>query len=219
MTQATCSIPGCSGSARARGWCLAHWKRWQRHGDPLGGRGEANPGTTEPCSVNGCHELTYSSSYCQKHYTRVRRHGDPHYVARRHGQGQCDVEDCERQANRRGYCDKHYRRYMKYGDPLGQAEVAYRRIDSAGYARVLAPDNPAADTCGRVCEHRLVMERHLGRPLLPKETVHHVNGVRDDNRLENLELWSSSHPGGQRVEDKVEWAKEILRLYGQLDSA
>jgi hypothetical protein len=42
---------------------------------------------------------------------------------------------------------------------------------------------------------------------------YHINGVRDDNRLENLELWSSSHPQGQRITDKVSWAKEILDLY------
>ena len=60
------------------------------------------------------------------------------------------------------------------------------------------------------------MEREVGRPLLDCETVHHVNGVRDDNRLENLELWSSSHPAGQRVEDKVRWAREILALYASL---
>lgn len=57
------------------------------------------------------------------------------------------------------------------------------------------------------------MEAHLGRPLRPEETVHHKNGQRRDNRLSNLELWSSSHPKGQRVEDKVDWALEILGLY------
>lgn len=95
---------------------------------------------------------------------------------------------------------------------VGGRTTTGQRNPADRYVRVMCPGHPRAKQ-NYVLEHILVMEKTLGRYLLPNETVHHKNGQRSDNRESNLELWSSVHPGGQRVADKVEYAVEILRLY------
>lgn len=108
--------------------------------------------------------------------------------------------ECRSLYRRRDYRSKH--------PDQGITRQEYNR----GYVRIVIPgkgDAPSYQTL----EHRYVMEEHLGRRLLPEETVHHINGQRNDNRLSNLELFSSQHGPGQRVIDKVRFAIEILRLY------
>ena len=107
----------------------------------------------------------------------------------------------------------HYERWRVHGDPLkvlisppGQA----RHSDGQGYIVISDPLRP-----GRIIlEHRAVMEAHLDRGLVKGENVHHINGIRTDNSLENLELWNVSQPPGQRHEDLVSWAKNLLRRLG-----
>lgn len=89
-----------------------------------------------------------------------------------------------------------------------------KRIESGGYVEIYKPDHPDARVNGYIKEHKLVMEEHLGRYLFSNENIHHLNGDKTDNNLENLELWSTSQPSGQRIEDKIRWAKEIIELYG-----
>lgn len=84
-----------------------------------------------------------------------------------------------------------------------------------GYRLIWAPENERKNKRGYALEHLVVMEKSLGRAVSVFETVHHKNGDRLDNRLENLELWSSRHPKGQRVRDLILYAKEILNEYGE----
>jgi HNH endonuclease len=62
-----------------------------------------------------------------------------------------------------------------------------------------------------MAQHRFVMAQHIGRALGANESVHHRNGDRLDNRIENLELWSRWQRSGQRLEDKISWAVDLLR--------
>lgn len=88
-----------------------------------------------------------------------------------------------------------------------------RTRSESGYVTVRVWDYPGTLKSISIHEHVYVMAKFLGRPIREKESIHHKNGVRDDNRLENLELWSCSQPRGQRVVDKIQWAKEILETY------
>lgn len=91
-----------------------------------------------------------------------------------------------------------------------------RQKTKQGYIYVWNPSHPNANHAGYVLEHRLVMEKHLGRYLLPNENIHHKNSIKDDNRFENLELWVKSQPSGARVSDLVVFARYILNEYGGL---
>ncbi len=162
------------------------------------------------CSIEGCEEKHCARDYCKLHYKRIITQGKaPDYESK--SKLPCSVPDCGLTVYGLGYCSKHYERFKRHGDPLGG-----RKLNGVGWSKyttkrgyvVLYPPNLPP-----IPEHRYVMEQTLGRTLLPNENVHHLNGVKNDNRPENLELWVTSQPCGQRVEDLVKWAKEILEKY------
>jgi len=82
-----------------------------------------------------------------------------------------------------------------------------------GYVYIYHPEHLNALTDGYVAEHIYVMSQIIGRPLIKGETVHHKNGVRDDNAPDNLELRASNHGPGQRITDLVPYWKKMLEVY------
>ena len=130
-------------------------------------------------------------------HTRVRdKHGK--FSGRsRFTRGLCTV--CYPRARKAGTVDQIALPPNQYpaGHPVGS-----RVVSAGGYIEIKTPE-------GLRSEHRMVMERHLGRPLAKCENIHHINGVRDDNRIENLELWATTQPKGQRVRQLIEYMTEF----------
>jgi hypothetical protein len=187
-------------------------------------------GATNGCRVDGCQRIRIAKGLCSMHYIRMKKYGSADAPVRayvRNPSGICVIPGCGRKTHLKSMCTTHSSRKNKHGDALWQPTIAPRGTGSLtrnGYVMMARGDKAKS----RVLAHRLVVEKYIGRRLLRLEVVHHRNGNRTENtvgpcllmsqcecsRRHNLELWSKSQPPGQRVCDKLAWAREIIALYG-----
>lgn len=188
---ADCTFPGCNNALNSKGLCISHYgqRRKGRELTPLH--------QTPICMFENCDTRTrhHNARKCDRH------------------RNDCAYPGCQKRCNTDPtWCGMHEGR-IKNNLPmeLDAFIPRFRTINSDGY--VVVPIDGISWKSGRILEHRKVMQDKIGRLLLGQENVHHINGVRDDNRPENLELWNTSQPPGQRVEDKLAWAHQIIALY------
>lgn len=164
------------------------------------------------CTTKGCTKAISNKKrgLCKRCYQYWLMTEAPH-------RERCPAEGCELPQYLKGHCHIHARRLERGGttdgigrgrpgQPRGIRNLEGRYVNAQGYVKI------RTDT-GWVLEHRHVMETTLGRALLAGENVHHKDGNKENNSPENLELWVTYQPAGQRPEDLLGWAEEIIARY------
>jgi len=215
MTATECSFPNCPRPRTSSGFCEGHvrQKATGRSLKPIRFRTPTSE-LQEHCSFAGCGRPRSGRDLCSAHYSQWSRGLELRPV--RIQIMRCTFEDCDGPHMARGLCNAHLKQ-ASAGKKLVPVIRRARRgqgtwfTTTQGYRAKRVKSESGQNVIEY--EHRAVLEAQIGRRLRKDENVHHINGVRTDNRPENLELWSVQQPPGQRVADRVAWAKEVLRQY------
>lgn len=166
------------------------------------------------CEYEDCDRKHLSKGLCSLHYQRRARGIPMNAPPLRNPKRGCSVNLCRNKHKAKGLCVFHYNRLLKGKRVDAPRRVVHQpRVDNMGYVRIFKKGHPNAWERGHIFEHTYIMSEHLGRPMFPGETIHHKNGIRDDNRIENLELRASAHGVGQTIPDLVAHAEQILARY------
>lgn len=123
MADRTCTVDECDRKHIARGFCTLHYRRWQKHGDPLYVRALNVP---EMCSIDGCEIGAVARGWCRKHWRTWKRTGDPETPGYGQGVAPCIVAGCGRPGTGPrglGWCNTHYRRFQRHGHPMVTSRI------------------------------------------------------------------------------------------------
>lgn len=232
----------CVRSNQCSGYCNAHYQRLTNGSDMDAPFRERRDEICKHVYKDGkrCDKPNKSTGFCSGHYARLANNidMDAPWKKRVHD-GFCkhvyaDGSRCTNKHSAKGYCSGHWHR-VKSGInldlPWNNKIPNYEDLSLENvYTKVSwhKRNNPGSRGDGYVSgyvmkngkrshyrQHRLVWELHHGRELREFENIHHINGIRSDNRIENLQLWAKAQPIGQRPEDLVEW---VLDNYPDLVS-